>query len=57
MKIQHVNHGCILINNSPRCASDAGSISSVYESSYSMPLKPSLLNPSANTRGRRRLQP
>ncbi|KAH7013886.1 hypothetical protein EDB80DRAFT_836102, partial [Ilyonectria destructans] len=36
----HVNHGCILINNSPRCASDAGSISSVYESSYNVASNP-----------------
>ncbi|KAJ3500164.1 hypothetical protein NM208_g17211 [Fusarium decemcellulare] len=36
----HVQKGCILINNSPRCASDAGSISSVYESSYTLQHRP-----------------
>ncbi|KAF7547422.1 hypothetical protein G7Z17_g7743 [Cylindrodendrum hubeiense] len=36
----HVNKGCILIGNSPRCASDAGSISSVYESSYNVASDP-----------------
>ncbi|KAM5383716.1 hypothetical protein ACJZ2D_001705 [Fusarium nematophilum] len=36
----HVNKGCILINGSPRCASDAGSISSHYESSYNVASSP-----------------
>ncbi|KAI5460953.1 hypothetical protein BGZ63DRAFT_425415 [Mariannaea sp. PMI_226] len=32
----HVNSGCIMINGSPRCASDAGSISNVYQSFYNV---------------------
>ncbi|RSL61888.1 hypothetical protein CEP54_006026 [Fusarium duplospermum] len=36
----HVQKGCILINNSPRCASDAGAISGVYESSYNVASSP-----------------
>ncbi|KAI5461913.1 hypothetical protein BGZ63DRAFT_423235 [Mariannaea sp. PMI_226] len=32
----HVNSGCILINGSPRCSTDAGAISSIYESSYNV---------------------
>ncbi|KAF4467818.1 hypothetical protein FALBO_5308 [Fusarium albosuccineum] len=36
----HVNKGCILINGSPRCASDAGSISGSYESSYNVASSP-----------------
>ncbi|KAL9563853.1 hypothetical protein ACKAV7_012025 [Fusarium commune] len=36
----HVNWGCILINGFPRCDSDAGSISNVYESSYNVASSP-----------------
>jgi hypothetical protein len=33
--IQHVNSSCILINESPRCNSNAGATSAIYESFYS----------------------
>ncbi|KAH7145441.1 meiotically up-regulated gene family-domain-containing protein [Dactylonectria estremocensis] len=36
----HVNSGCITINGSPRCASDAGNIASFYESSYNVASDP-----------------
>ncbi|KAH7165227.1 meiotically up-regulated gene family-domain-containing protein [Dactylonectria macrodidyma] len=36
----HVNSGCITINGSPRCASDAGNIAGVYESSYNVASDP-----------------
>ncbi|KAJ4314933.1 hypothetical protein N0V84_008627 [Fusarium piperis] len=36
----HVQKGYVLVNNSPRCASDAGAISGVYESSYNVAPSP-----------------
>ncbi|KAH7237867.1 meiotically up-regulated gene family-domain-containing protein [Fusarium solani] len=36
----HVNSGCVTVNGSPRCASDAGHIANVYQSTYNVASDP-----------------